>query len=66
MVTESQLSAIRDGSDELIGKAILLGVAKLLAAGATPEQLAEFATSMVNIIRLAEVGRVPVRDEGAN
>lgn len=66
MVTESQLSAIRDGSDELIGKAILLGIAKLISAGASPEQLAEFATTMVNAIRLAEVGRVPVRDEGAN
>jgi hypothetical protein len=66
MVSEEQISAIREGTDELIGKAILLGIGKLLQAGATPEQLCEFATTMVNIIRLAEVGRVPIRDMGAN
>lgn len=65
LVDPKLLEEIRELSDTECAKAILLGLTVLIRQG-DPEAIREFLESFVNKLRLAEQGRIAVRDEGAN
>ena len=66
MLSEDVLEDTRNATDEQLAKGLLLGVAMMLKSGVKTEAILQFCTEYINGIRLAEAGRVPVRDEGAN
>ena len=66
LFSEDVLEDTRNATDEQLAKRLLLGVAMMLRGGSQTEAILTFVTEYINGIRLAEAGRVPVRDEGAN
>ena len=66
LLSEEVLADTRDATDEQLAKGLLLGIATMLKGGSPAQAIVEFVTEYINGIRLAEAGRVPVRDEGAN
>ena len=66
LLSEAELEDTRNATDEQLARGLLLGVAMMLTAGVKTEAILAFCTEYINGIRLAEAGRIPVRDEGAN
>jgi hypothetical protein len=66
LVSKEAIQDCQGLSDRELARAICMGLAVLVRIGASSESVLEFLEGMVNTIRLAEAGRVPVRDEGAN
>lgn len=60
------LESLRDMSDEELCNALLWGLKVLRDGSNDPAAMREFIVTFINTIRLAEAGRVAVRDEGAN
>lgn len=66
LFSDDVLADTRNATDEQLARGLLLGVVMMLKSGTQTEAILSFVTEYINGVRLAEAGRVPVRDEGAN
>lgn len=65
MLSKEVIDEIRELTDDQVGVVIIKGMMALIRLG-DPAAMRVFLADLVNAVRLAEAGRVPVRDEGAN
>ena len=66
MVSKETLAEVLELSDKECAQALVMGLAILIRAKAASEDILQFVEGFINTVRLAEVDRVPVRDERAN